>query len=86
MMMGARRSWFVPGWIRPSSAITLFRRRSISGISEAAFDLVELIPYFIPLSGYFSPEVMATSLSALTGLEHFSPGFQSYQTRPDQNI
>jgi hypothetical protein len=49
------------------------------------FDLVELILSFIPLSGYFSPEVMVTSLSALTGLEHFSPGFQSYQTRPDQN-
>jgi hypothetical protein len=26
-----------------------------------------------------------TSLSALIGLEHFSLGFQFYQTRPDQN-
>ncbi len=48
-------------------------------------NLVELSLWRIPLSGYFSPEAMATVLSNLTRLETFDLKFQTHQSLPDQN-
>ena len=45
--------------------------------------IVRLRLFNIPHSGYFSPEAMATCLSALTGLKLFHLEFQSPQSRPD---
>ena len=44
--------------------------------------LVDLHLHNIPHSGYIPPEAMATSLSALTSLEHLSLRFQSPRPRP----
>ena len=49
----------------------------------SATHLVELQLSKIPHSGYFSPNAMATALSALTSLEKLSLDFQSPQSRPD---
>ena len=38
----------------------------------------------IPHSGYFSPDMIVTALSALTSLENLSLGFQSPRSCPDQ--
>ena len=45
-------------------------------------DLVSLILYKIPHSGYFSPEAMVTCLSALTRLQVLFVGFESPRSRP----
>jgi hypothetical protein len=49
----------------------------------SAIHLVELHLHSIPQSGYLSPEEMITCLSALTGLERLSLGFQSPQSYPN---
>lgn len=46
--------------------------------------LVTLQLWNIPHSGYFSPEIMATPLSALTSLESFWLGFQSPRSLPSR--
>ncbi|KAH9974462.1 hypothetical protein BGW80DRAFT_182076 [Lactifluus volemus] len=46
-------------------------------------DLVELLLYRIPHSGYISPEAMAMSISALTRLTRLSIEFISPASRPD---
>ena len=45
-------------------------------------DLIDLCLYKIPHSGYFSPEAMATCLSALTRLQSLTVGFESPRSRP----
>ena len=50
---------------------------------SSAIYLVELHLQGIPHSGYLSPEVMVTCLSALTSLERPSLGFQSPQSYPN---
>jgi hypothetical protein len=47
-------------------------------------DLVELRLWNIPLSGYISPEAMASGLSALTGLQNLGLGFRSPRSRADR--
>lgn len=49
---------------------------------SSTIQLVDLHLHGIPQSGYISPEVMITCLSALTGLERLSLGFQSPQSYP----
>ena len=49
----------------------------------SATHLVHLRLYNIPNSGYFSPEAMATCLSALTSLGYLQLGFKSPQSCPD---
>ena len=51
----------------------------------SAPDLVNLSLSRIPHTGYISPEVMVTSLAALTRLDSLSIGFQSSTSRPDQS-
>ena len=51
---------------------------------SSAIHLVELHLHRIPQSGYLSPEVMVTCLSALTSLERLSLGFQSPQSYPNR--
>jgi hypothetical protein len=48
----------------------------------SATHLVSLLLYNIPPSGYIPPEAMATSLSALTSLEHLRLRIQSPRPRP----
>ena len=48
----------------------------------SAPNLVTLSLYDIPHSGYVSPVAMVTCLSALTGLNHLSIGFESPLSRP----
>jgi len=50
----------------------------------SATHLVELHLSNIPHSGYFSPEVMVTGLSALTRLEYLEIVFESPRSRPDR--
>jgi hypothetical protein len=50
----------------------------------SAIHLVQLHLYLIPQSGYISPEVMITCLSALTSLERLSLGFQSPRSYPNR--
>ena len=50
----------------------------------SSIHLVELHLHGIPQSGYLSPEVMVTCLSALTSLERLSLGFQSPQSYPNR--
>ena len=50
----------------------------------SATHLVHLHLINIPHSGYFSPEAMATCLTALTNLEGLQLGFDSPQSCPDQ--
>jgi hypothetical protein len=50
----------------------------------SATHLVDLHLRRIPHSGYFSPEAMATALSALTHLERLALQFQSPRSRPDR--
>ena len=50
----------------------------------SATHLVQLLLYYIPHSGYFSPEAIVTSLSALTSLETLNIKFKSPQSRPDR--
>ena len=62
-------------------------RIPISGLPKlllSATDLVHLILWRIPHSGYISPEALVTCLSALTRLERLHIGFQSPRSRPDQ--
>jgi hypothetical protein len=47
-------------------------------------DLVSVRLWNISNTGYFSPEALATCLSALTSLESLTIGFQSPASRPDQ--
>ena len=49
----------------------------------SATHLVQLRLWNIPHSGYISPEVMVTCLSALTSLEFLDLGFESPQSCPD---
>jgi hypothetical protein len=51
----------------------------------SAAHIVYLQLWYIPHSGYFSPEAMATGLSMLTGLEDLQLGFESPQSCPEQN-
>ncbi len=51
----------------------------------SATHLVTLSLSRIPHSGYFSPEAMVTCLSVLTSLKRLSLGFESPQSRPDQD-
>jgi hypothetical protein len=51
---------------------------------SSAIHLVQLHLYLIPQSGYISPEVMITCLSALTFLEKLSLGFQSPRSYPNR--
>ena len=53
---------------------------------SSASDLVDLSLYRIPHAGYISPEVMITSLAALTRLNDLLIGFQSSTSRPDQSV
>lgn len=48
-------------------------------------DLVDLQLWNIPVSGYFSPELLAICLSALTRLESLSVEFQCPRPFPDRN-
>ena len=60
---------------------------SFSGLPRlllSATHLVRLILWDIPHSGYISPEVMVTCLSALTRLETLSIRFESPRSRPDR--
>ena len=50
----------------------------------SATHLVYLHLFNVPLSGYISPEAMATCLSILTNLESFKLEFESPQSCPDQ--
>jgi hypothetical protein len=50
----------------------------------SATDLVTLKLRAVPHSGYFSPQAMATVLSALASLKSFELRFQSIQSRPDR--
>ena len=50
----------------------------------SATDLVHLLLWRIPHSGYISPTALATCLSALTRLERLHIGFQSPRSGPDQ--
>ena len=50
----------------------------------SAIHLVQLDLWIIPHSGYFSPEVMATGLSALIRLETLIIKFESPRSRPDR--
>jgi hypothetical protein len=50
----------------------------------SAIHLIELHLHLIPHSGYISPEVMITCLSALTSLERLSLEFQSPQSYPNR--
>ena len=50
----------------------------------SATHLVDLHLHDIPHSGYFSPEAIATGLSALTSLERLYIIFKSPRSRPDQ--
>ena len=56
----------------------------IPNLLLSATDLVTLQLWNVPHSGYFSPEIMATRLSALTSLETFWLGFQSPRSRPSR--
>jgi hypothetical protein len=47
-------------------------------------DLVKLVLWNIPRSGYFSPEAMSTCLSTLTSLEKLFLGFRSPRSRVDR--
>jgi hypothetical protein len=47
-------------------------------------DLVKLVLWRIPRSGYISPEVMVTALSTLTSLENLSLGFRSPRSQADR--
>ena len=53
---------------------------------SSASNLVDLSLYRIPDTGYISPEVMVTSLAALTRLNFLLIGFQSSTSRPDQSV
>ena len=48
----------------------------------SATDLVHLILYNIPHSGYFSPETIVTRLAVMPNLNHFAISFQSPLSRP----
>jgi hypothetical protein len=50
----------------------------------SATHIVELLLSKIPHSGYFSPEAIVTSLSALTGLKGLVIDFESPRSRPDR--
>ncbi len=47
-------------------------------------DLVKLVLWNIPRSGYFSPEAMVTALSTLTSLENLFLGFRSPRSQADR--
>jgi F-box associated protein len=49
----------------------------------SATHLVKLYLWYIPHSGYISPEAMVTVLSVLSHLEMLSVGFESPQSHPD---
>jgi hypothetical protein len=49
-------------------------------------NIVDLYLYGIPNTGYFSPEAMITSLSALTRLKALAIEFESPDSRPDRRI
>ena len=51
----------------------------------SATHLAHLDFWFIPHSGYISPEAMVTCLSTLTRLETLEIGFEDPQSRPDRN-
>ena len=51
-----------------------------------ATDLVDISLLIIPDTGYIPPDVMATSLSALTKLERLEIRFKSPPSRPEQRI
>ena len=53
---------------------------------SSSIHLVQLHLHGIPQSGYISPEMMITCLSALTSLERLSLGFQSPQSYPNREI
>ncbi|KAF8502630.1 hypothetical protein F5888DRAFT_1109139 [Russula emetica] len=84
----------VPGQILPDSFLggTAPRLRSLTflgipfpGLPKlllTAAHLVDLSLYNIPRSGYIPPEVMATSLSALTNLQSFFLHFRCPRPRP----
>ena len=57
----------------------------LTNLLLSSIHLVELHLHGIPQSGYLSPEVMVTCLSALTSLERFSLGFQSPQSYPRES-
>ena len=50
----------------------------------SATNLVHLQLWNIPHSGYISPDLMVTALSALTSLDFLSLGFRSPRSHPDQ--
>lgn len=50
----------------------------------SATHLVTLYLWYIPHSGYISPEAMVTSLSVLTRLENLKLSFQSSRSRPNR--
>ena len=50
----------------------------------SATHLVSLTLFFIPHSGYFSPEAMVSALSALTSLGSLEIRFKSPRSRPDR--
>ena len=50
----------------------------------SATHLVTLYLWYIPHSGYISPETMVTSLSVLTRLENLELSFQSPRSRPNR--
>jgi len=56
---------------------------SIPKLLLSANRLVTLSLWDIPDSGYFSPDAMATALTAMTRLEYLNLGFHSPRSRPD---
>jgi len=52
----------------------------------SATNLVDLVLWNIPHSGYISPEVVVTCISVLTRLESLSLRFQSPRSRPDRAV
>ncbi|KAH9954659.1 hypothetical protein BC827DRAFT_1386711 [Russula dissimulans] len=56
---------------------------SIPKLVLSANGLVRLSLWYIPDSGYFSPDALATSLTVMTRLEFLRLGFHSPRSRPD---
>ena len=64
--------------------LTRFLFPGLPKLLLSATHLVYLFLIAIPHSGYFSPEAIVTSLSALTSLETLHIGFKSPRSRPDR--
>jgi len=80
-------SRFLHEWMCPSSAVSRVGTHPISGITETncylPLHLIKLhLYYYSSFRVYFTPEVMATGLFMLTGLETLSLQFQTPSISP----